>query len=100
MNAYSEDEQFVGLTIALESLLVAGENVRNITQRLADMVSALLGTDFQSRRRISRRTKDLYNLRGQVVHNGMPVSQENLFLLDDLVANAILTFVRREISMQ
>ena len=99
MNAYSEDEQFAGLIIALESLLVADENV-SITQRLADGVSALLGTDFQSRERISKRTKELYNLRGRLVHAGMSVSQENLFLLNDLVAHAILAFVRREILVQ
>jgi hypothetical protein len=99
MNAYTEDEQFIGLMIALESLLVADENV-SITQRLADEVSALLGTDFKSRECISRRTKELYDLRGRIVHAGIPASQENLFILDELVADTILAFVRREIPAQ
>jgi len=96
MNAYSEDEQFVGLIIALESLLVADERV-GITQRLADGVSALLGSDFQNRERIAERVRELYNLRGRIVHAGIPVSQENLFTLDEMVANTILAFVHREI---
>lgn len=99
MNAHSEDEQFVGLIIALESLLVSDERVK-ITQRLADGVSALLGTDFQSRQRIAERVKELYELRGRIVHEGIPVSQENLFILDNMVANTILTFVRREVPEQ
>jgi hypothetical protein len=98
MNAYSGDEQFVGLIIALESLLVADEDV-SITQRLADGVSTLLGTDFQSREQISERTRDLYRLRGRLVHAGMSVSQKNLFSLGDLVANTILAFVRKEIPV-
>ena len=98
MNAHSEDEQFVGLTTALESLLVADEDVKSITQRLADEVAALLGGDFQSREHIKERTKDLYKLRGRIVHAGMPVSQENLFALDRIVANTIIAFVRKEMS--
>jgi hypothetical protein len=95
MNAHTQDEQFVGLTTALESLLVADEKVA-ITQRLADEVAALLGSDFQSRERIKKRAKELYDLRGRIVHAGMPVSQENLFALDRMVASTLLAFVRKE----
>lgn len=95
MKAYTPDEQFVSLTIALESLLVVDERV-SIAQRLADGVSALVGTDFQSRQCIAERTRDLYDLRGRIVHAGMPVSQQSLSALHRIVANTILAFVRRE----
>ena len=98
LNAYSEDEQFVGLATALESLLVADDNIDSITQRLADEVSMLLGGDFQNRQCIKKQMKDLYNLRGRVVHAGMPVSQENLFSLDGIVANTIIAFIGREMT--
>lgn len=95
MNANTPDEQFVSLTTALESLLVADEEV-SITQRLADEVSALLGGNFESRENIKKRTRELYNLRGRIVHAGMPTSQERLLVLDTIVVNTILAFVRRE----
>jgi hypothetical protein len=98
MNAYSADEQFVGLIIALESLLVADENV-SITQRLADGVSTLLGTDFRSRQHIAEEVRKLYDLRGRIVHAGIPVSQQSLFALDEVVTQTVLAFVRREILM-
>lgn len=98
LNAYSQDEQFVGLTTALESLLVADENVDSITQRLADGVSMLLGGGFENRQCIKKKMKNLYNMRGRVVHAGVPVSQENLFSLNGIVAGTIIAFISREMT--
>jgi hypothetical protein len=97
MNSYHEDEQFVDLIIALESLLVVEEGI-NITQRLGDGVAALLGTNLKHRDTISKRVKELYKLRCRLVHAGIPVSQENLFYLDKLASNTILAFVRKELA--
>ena len=96
MNAHTQDEQFAGLFIALESLLVADREVRNVTQRLADVTSSLLGSDLESRESLAKRTKELYEVRGRLVHGGVPVSRESLFALDEMVAESVLAFVRRE----
>jgi hypothetical protein len=99
MNTITPDEQFVGLVTALESLLVADEKKRkrvHITQRLGDVVSVLVGDDFESRERIKERMKKLYDLRGRIVHAGMPVPLDELFALNRIVADTILAFVCRE----
>jgi hypothetical protein len=97
MNADTYEEQFVSLTIALESLLVADERL-TITQRLADEISGLLGGNFQDRERIRQKIRDLYNSRSRIVHAGVPVSKASLRDLDDIVTNTILAFISKEIS--
>ncbi len=91
----SISEQFVGLSIALESLLVGEENL-NITQRLADGVSFLLGLDFSHRGEIGKRVRYLYNVRSKIVHAGIPASDQSLFSLEEIVANTIISFVKNE----
>lgn len=96
MSANSVDEHFVGLVTALESLLVANEQV-SIAQRLADVVSLLIGNDFQSRQNLRKTVKELYDLRCRIVHRGMPTSRESLFTLGQITVKTILAFVRREV---
>jgi len=96
VNAQTEDEQYVGLTTALESLLIADEDVRSISQRLADAVSFLIGAGYENRACLQKRVKDLYKVRCDIVHSGVPVSRENLFTLDDVVTSTILAFATRE----
>ncbi|MHB0859611.1 MAG: hypothetical protein ACYC5M_18865 [Anaerolineae bacterium] len=96
MSASTEEEQFVALTTALESLLVAADGTKNIAQRLADSVSALVGSGYESRKGIQDRMKKLYELRGKVVHGGNPVPMEELRELNEIVRRTIWAFIRRE----
>lgn len=95
MSASTVDEQVVGLTTALESLLVAGGE-RRIGERLGYEVSALLGGDFENRKRTRETVESLYKVRSQVLHLGEPASREDLIDLNGLAAATIWEFARRE----
>jgi hypothetical protein len=95
MTAYTNEERFVCLTTALESLLAASEDV-STTQRLSDMVSAFLGGDFDSREHYRQKTRHLYRRRCDIVHTGGTISNEELFDFNTIVTNTIVAFVQRE----
>lgn len=99
MCAYTTDERFVALMVALENLLVGNKEEVNLTQRIADEVAGLLGTNFESRESIKERAKALYKLRGHVVHHGVSVSDGDLSKLGEMVANTIVAFLRREMPV-
>jgi hypothetical protein len=40
------------------------------------------------------------SIRSRTVHEGVPISKENLFALNTIVANTIIAFVRRETPSQ
>jgi hypothetical protein len=99
MTARTKEEKFVGLTTALESLLVADEGQQlKISQRLADEVSGFLGGGFERRQRRKKRMKELYKLRCRIVHSGLQISLQDLYDLDGVVAKTIFAFVQREMA--
>lgn len=100
VDAGSSDEQFVSLAIALESLLIGNEGqgpyvtTGSIGQTLGERVAFLLEDDFEGRHRKVKETRDLYALRGAIVHRGEAVTPEQLAAMEKLVKEVILTFVR------
>jgi hypothetical protein len=102
VNADDIDKQFVSLAIALEILLVGNEgrdpkvSWGSITQRLAERCAFLLGADTDERIDREKQVKELYGMRSKIVHEGNPVSNENLILLDWIAKQSILTFVQRQ----
>jgi len=95
VRANTDDEAFVALVTAMESLL-AGEGTSSIRQRLADRMSMLIGSDFQGRERIAGAVKELYGYRCEIVHYGKPASQASLKLLDTMASKTITAFAVRE----
>jgi len=64
------EEAFVLFTVALESLLVNRNEKDQVTQRFAIRGAHLIGKDFDSRKKIHKRLKRLYELRSAIVHSG------------------------------
>jgi len=101
MNADSEAEQFVAMAVALESLLVGdegkgpGANWGSITQRIADRVAYLIGQDYDARVGMSKKAKQLYGIRSGIVHQGEPVSAEDLVAMRGLAREAIVAFLEQ-----
>ena len=104
VNADSPAEQFIALTIALESLLVGNEGKDitatwgGITQRLADRGAFLLGRNYDERRTSSHELKALYSKRSAIVHSGAAVLPADVFKLDKIAFEAIVAFVQKNFS--
>jgi hypothetical protein len=102
ISAENWDEQFVALAISLESLLVGNEGKGveaswgSISQKLAERVAFLLGTNYENRIRLEKDAKTLYGVRSKIVHEGLTVSRENLILMDDIVHASISNFHKRK----
>lgn len=102
INADTIEEQFVGLSIALEALLVGSEGLDpkqswgSITERLAEAVAFLIGENYANRVRLASHTKALYGMRSGIVHRGETVSASNLVSLDGIVSATMWAFVRHQ----
>lgn len=101
INADTVEEQFVGLSIALEALLVGSEGLDpkqswgSITQRLAEAVAFLIGENCAGRVRLASHIKALYGMRSGIVHRGETVSASNLVSLEGIVSTTMWAFVRQ-----
>lgn len=100
VDADTQDEQFVNLAIALESLLIGDEGggpyatSGSISQNLGERTAFLLKNDFESRYQQLRRTKQLYGLRSAIVHRGESITIEQLKEMDDLVKHVTIAFLQ------
>jgi hypothetical protein len=104
VDANSPEEKFVNLTTALESLLVGDEGkgpyatTGSISQNIGERAAFLRGDNFENRMRIEKIAKDLYALRSAIVHRGESVPLGELVQMDELVAQATLTFLRHKFT--
>ena len=104
INADNTDEQFLNLAISLESLLVGSDgddpvvSWGSITQKLSERVAFLLGQDCDNRIKIAKDVRELYGIRSKIVHQGYPVSVENLYHMDDVVGSSIFVFAQHQCS--
>lgn len=100
MSFSDPSEQFVGLAIALDSLIgrrgqstdITRASALSITQTIAERVAFLLGKDFEERTEKYSEAARLYGLRSKIVHEGLPVSENDVFDLEELVKDVILFF--------
>jgi hypothetical protein len=103
-DTYSAEESFISLAIALEGLLIGPEGKNktegwgSITQKLAERVAFLLGSNLESRIRFEKRTKELYKIRSELVHNGETVVLADLYDFDAITASAIITLAKRNLK--
>lgn len=85
------------LTIGLERLLLGdGEPHDNIADRIARRLSWLLGETKDVRLRLSRTSKELYNLRSEVAHTGCAeIDDDKVSQLEILTVHAIIRMALR-----
>ncbi|MER2169048.1 MAG: hypothetical protein ABS938_00275 [Psychrobacillus psychrodurans] len=85
--------RFVKLMLAIESLLNTNSS-DPITATLRDRMAFILGETVEQRLEISKKMTELYKQRSEIVHHGSSkVNFENLMILQELTANAILEFL-------
>jgi hypothetical protein len=65
-----KEEAFLLYAIALESLVLADKDPRELTYRLQVRVAHLLGKDIKARQEIFSTVGRLYGVRSQIVHSG------------------------------
>jgi hypothetical protein len=92
--ADADDEKFISYMIALETLLIDKEQKKR--QTLADRVSCLLNTDPAERRKLSKCTKELYDVRSGIVHGG--AKTERVGELEVLTRAVIRKVVRMNLA--
>lgn len=82
---------FLLYVIALESLILADQDPRELSYRLRLRVAQLLGEDLEARREIGKRVSDLYSIRSKIVHSGhYEVSDADLSLIRRVVKTCII----------
>lgn len=102
--AYEIEQKFVGYAVALESLLTDSakpdpvQNWGSITQRLAECCAFLLSDEGNKRKEIEKEVKELYAMRSQIVHGGLPVSEANTHRIQVMARSAILAFASQNFS--
>jgi hypothetical protein len=83
--------------IALESLVLADQDPRELSYRLRLRTACLLGNELEARQEISKRISDLYTIRSNIVHNGRyEVSDADLSSVKTIVQHAILHICHSE----
>jgi hypothetical protein len=88
-------EQLLKTMVALESLLIIrGEPVQN---NIAERAAYILGTNYDSRRRVKKFIKDMYKLRSDVVHGRFTyISISELKYLISIARLAIIALVLKK----
>lgn len=104
INSDVYEEQFLFFAISIESLLVGNEpdspfaNQGSITQRISDRSAFLVGEDFDSRVKIEKDVKKLYNLRSKIVHTGAKVENSDVIKIESMAKELILSFSKKNFS--
>lgn len=92
-----KEEAFLLYAISLESLILLDNDKEELTYRLRTRVAHLLGSDLESRKKISDKVRDLYNVRSKIVHSGSyQVTDADIGLLRSYSKNCILRIVNEE----
>jgi hypothetical protein len=87
-------ERFIKLFTALECLLILG-NREPISTNLTRRSALLLAKDYDKRKKIKKRVRDLYTKRSSIVHHGEEfIPKSDLAYLTTLVQAAIITFIK------
>lgn len=92
-----KEEAFLLYAISLESLILLDNEKEELGYRLRTRVAHLLGSDLESRTKISNRVRDLYTVRSQIVHSGSyQVTDADISLIRSYSKNCILHIVNNE----
>ena len=66
----TREESFLLFAVALECLVLPGDDNRELGYRLSQRVAQLLSKDALERKELMEKTKKLYNVRSKIVHSG------------------------------
>jgi len=93
-----KEEAFLLYAISLESLiLLDNDNHDELKYRLKTRVAHILGTDVGSRKTISGKIRDLYDIRSKIVHNGSyQVTDADLSLIRYYTKSCILQLLNEK----
>jgi len=95
-----EVDRFVKLIVALEALLLKGED-RLKKQSLADRVAFILGKDKKTRKDMYELVDQMYSIRSEIVHEGKhDVSEEDTATLIALVRTLIFAMMPLSARLQ
>ena len=92
-----KEEAFLLNAISLESLILLDNEKEELTYRLRTRVAHLLGGDIESRKKISSKVRDLYEVRSRIVYSGSyQVTDADISLIRSYSKNCILHIVNKE----
>ena len=85
------EEAFLLYAIALETLMLPEGTQHELRFRLALRVACFLGDDYEERRHIVERIKNLYDIRSKIVHSGsFQVSKHEVMSMNSITKQAVL----------
>jgi len=96
MESFRENERFLKLFIALESLLIFGKE--GITNNISERAAFLLGKNYKERKDIKAEIRDLYKKRSDIVHHGKckNMTKKDIDILQTIVQKIILHLLKNK----
>lgn len=91
-------EKYLKLFTAIESILIFEDN-EPITLNLSERSALLIGQNYNERKEIQRMLKDLYDIRGKIIHSGQTfVSKYDISNLIELTRTIIFSIIELEVE--
>ncbi|MBN1317521.1 MAG: hypothetical protein JXA42_18710 [Anaerolineales bacterium] len=95
--AIRKEEAFLWYAISLESLILMDNEIGELGYRLRTRAAHLLGKDLDGRKEISRKIREMYDIRSKIVHSGwFEVTDADLSLMRIFAKRSILTILNDE----
>lgn len=93
--------KYLSLTVCLETFLTPN-NTDPISNSLAEGIAFLIYEDFEDRKEIKSRVKELYNLRSRVFHGGNQdsIKEKDYKELQNLLGNLIMDLIDRKEKLE
>lgn len=96
LGSFGYYDRFIKLIIALEALLVF-DKTEPIQNNVAERCALFLGREYDERKYIKKRIKNLYALRSKLVHHGhVDISKEELDELTVITQKLILNILKKK----
>lgn len=91
------EDSFLLHAIALESVLVGGKEITDLTYKLSTRCAHLLGKDLEMRKEIKKEVSRLYGIRSAIVHRGEnDFADADFFKIRRYTQNVLVALLSRE----
>jgi hypothetical protein len=92
------EDSFLFYAIALESLLVGGNEQRDLTLLLSMRTALMLGENLAARQKIQSNVQRLYGIRSAIVHRGSTkLDEKDLVLIQHYTLQVIVSLLTRRV---
>jgi hypothetical protein len=97
VSSIRREDAFLLHAIALESVLVGGKEITDLTYKLSTRCAHLLGTDLEKRKIIKKEVAGLYGIRSAIVHRGENnFTDSDFFRIRSYTQNVLVSLLTKD----